>query len=218
MRGAFQYEILVTDLRTGDTVQRLVTAMTLGAHRTRRLWEAARQSAPDIVAGADPALLPFSYVPELDLLLQVFPHDHRLPAWALFNDGPGPDVESALLREFGSGAWRLEAISTDTIRYRPDMRAIVRLEVTAVEAGRGAQVTRTFFAKVYRDVEQAQRSFRAQGELHACAGAHDAGLMIAKPISLDESLNSVVTAALPGVTLERIIRKGIGVDRALASA
>ncbi len=172
-RGTILYELRLQDPDTGHVWDELVTGITFGGNRTRRVWESIRQAAE---SGADqgpvPAVKPFAYVPDLDLLLQVFPHDFRLPGLAQLMAGPPPELLPSLLAEFGPGDWRVQSWDAATVQYRADMRAILRLSVTATDIPSARSSERQFFAKVYRDAEQAQRAYRAQADLRHHVSAH----------------------------------------------
>ena len=154
------------------------------------------------------ALKPFAYVPELDLLLQVFPNDYRLPGLAAMTAGAPPELLPALLQEFGSGNWQLENWHATTVQYRVDMRAILRLSIEAIDKNTDRSIGRTFFAKVYRDAEQGRRAHRMQQDLHDHAATIGTQLIIAKPIIYLDELRTVVTEAVPGISLSKIIRRG----------
>lgn len=218
-RGTTLFEVSIFDRGTGRSDDVLVSGISLGGQRTRRLWNSARNSIPGRTSHpAGLSLVPFSYVPELDMLLQVFPYDLRLPALARLVNGPDPEIARALLTDFGPGDWRLEGWATETVQYRPDMRAILRLEIQAEDAASHQRTSRQYFAKVYRDSEQARRSYRIQRDLHDHVAKHKSDLLIAKPIALNETLNTVVTAALPGDSLARIVRRGDASEGVVRSA
>lgn len=218
-RGTVEYDLRVEECATGRVWDQKVTGVTYGGERTRRVWESISRAAPlrhAAVSGA--ALAPFSYVPELDLLLQVFPHDHRLPAIAALMAGPPPALVPAILAEFGSGAWTVQEWHAETVQYRVDMRAILRLSVRAADHERGGNAEHQWYAKVYRDVEAARRSHRLQTLLHERATAAHGLLTIARPVALLDGLQTVVTESLPGASLARIIRRGEGLMPAVRSA
>ncbi len=111
-RGTVQYELRLEDATTGLAWNQLVTGITFGGVRTRRAWDSIRRSAAlDAEPEARSALPPFAYVPELDLLLQVFPHDYRLPGLVQLIAGPPPELVSALIDEFGPGDWRTDELA-----------------------------------------------------------------------------------------------------------
>jgi tRNA A-37 threonylcarbamoyl transferase component Bud32 len=218
-RGTVQYDLRLEDPTTGLAWNQLVTGITFGGIRTRRAWDSIRRSAalyaePEVQS----ALPPFAYVPELDLLLQVFPHDYRLPSLVQLIAGPPPELVSALIDEFGPGDWGLMSWEAETVQYRVDMRAILRLTVGAADSSNRGSSERQFYAKIYRDVDQGRRAHRAQCELHEQATAVGKHLVVAKPIVYSDGLRTLVTEAIPGTSLSKIIGRGNGSIGAVQSA
>jgi aminoglycoside phosphotransferase (APT) family kinase protein len=208
-RGTTQYELRLEDVCTGHVWDQIVTGITFGGDRTHRVWESISQStAARTDANSHSALPHFAYVPELDLLLQMFPHDLRLPALAKLMAGPTSELTPVLLAELGSGDREPLGWTADVVQYRVDMRAIVRLTVAATDSTTGRAGERQFYAKVYRDPEQGRRAYRAQSDLHEQANAVGQHLMVAKPIVYDEALRTLVTAAIPGTSLSKIVSRG----------
>ena len=218
-RGTVQYDLRLEDPTTGHAWNQVVSGITFGGNRTRRAWESIRRStAIDLNPEMRSALRPFAYVPELDLLLQVFPHDYRLPGLARLIAGPPPELVSALKEELGPGDWELNRWRAETVQYRVDMRAIVRLTVGASDTSIGGTAERQFYAKVYRDVDQGRRAHRAQYELHEQATAVGKHLVVTKPIIYADGLRTLVTGAIPGTSLSKIIGRGKGSIGAVQSA
>ena len=148
-RAILQWSVRLADPATGRAWDRVVTGVAYGGGRTRRVWERLRRAAPAPAAVGDaPPLAPFAYVPELDLLLQVFPHDHGLPALARLTAGPPPELVPPILAGFGPGAWRPVGWDAEPVRYRPAIRAAVRLTVRAEDAATGRVAERRAYAKV----------------------------------------------------------------------
>src|SRR5215218_8043397 len=170
-RTLFQYRVTLRDPAAGHERTQVVSGITSQRQRTRLIWQHLRRQQP-APAAAGAALVRAAYVPELDLLLQVYPFDHRLPALEPLMVGPLPGLRAPLLAQFGPGAWQLEAWSAEPVRYRVDMRASVRLSVRAREAGTGEVAERHFFAKIYGGAGQAARAWSVQ---RACAAAPTAG-------------------------------------------
>src|SRR5829696_3034728 len=159
LRGATQYELRLEDAVTGRVWDEIVTGITFGGDRTRRVWESITQTTvAQANASTHPTLPHFAYVPELDLLLQVFPHDLRLPALAELMAGPPPELIPVLRAELGSRDQEPLSWTADVVQYRVDMRAIVRLTVAATNPATGRASERQFYAKVYRDPEQGRRA------------------------------------------------------------
>jgi tRNA A-37 threonylcarbamoyl transferase component Bud32 len=177
-----------------------------------------RSAALDSDPATRIALPPFAYVPELDLLLQVFPHDHQMPALAQLMAGPPAKLMPALMEEFGSGDWELTSWDAATVQYRVDRRAILRLTVGMTDRSTGRTSTREFYAKVYRDADGGQYAFRAQSDLHQRASAAGTHLVVAKPIVYADELRTLVTEAISGTSLSKIIKRGVGSREAVNSA
>jgi tRNA A-37 threonylcarbamoyl transferase component Bud32 len=209
LRGATQYELRLVDASTGHVWNQIVTGISFGGDRTRRAWETMSQTAGAPAKATARSTLPnFAYVPELDLLLQVFPHDLRLPALAGLMAGPPPELIPILLKEFGSEKQELLGWTADVVQYRVDMRAIVRLTVAAIDPATGQARQCQFYAKVYRDAEQGRRAYRAQADLYERAAEVGEYLVVAKPIDYDDVRRTLVTEAISGTSLSKIIRRG----------
>jgi tRNA A-37 threonylcarbamoyl transferase component Bud32 len=218
-RGTVQYDLRLEDPTTGLAWNQIVTGITFGGNRTRRAWDSIRRSAAlDAAPEMRSGLPPFAYVPELDLLLQVFPHDYRLPALDQLIAGPPPELVPALIEEMGPGDWELNSWQAETVQYRVDMRAILRLTVGAADRSIGGSSERQFYAKIYRDVEQGRRAHRAQYELHEQATAVGKHLVVTKPIIYSDTLRTLVTGAIPGTSLSKIIGRGKGSIAAVQNA
>ena len=69
LRGATQYELRLEDASTGRIWDQIVTGITFGGDRTRRVWETiSRTAEPPPEATVGSVLPNFAYVRELDLL------------------------------------------------------------------------------------------------------------------------------------------------------
>lgn len=209
--GTVQYDVRLEDPTTGQSWNQIVTGITYGGGRTRRVWDSIRRSAVlDADSRAPAAIPPFAYVPELDVLLQVFPHDHRLPGLARLIAGPPSVLAPALLEAFGAGSWEVSGWQAETVQYRVDMRVILRLTVAATDASAGRSAERQFYAKIYRDADEGRQAHRVQNDLHERASAVASHLVVTKPIVYVDELRTLVTGALPGTSLSKIIARGKG--------
>lgn len=217
-RGTVEYELMLEHRPTGETWEQRVTGVTFGGDRTHRVWASLRQTDPPADGnGQAPGFPPFAYLPQLDLLLQAFPHDYRLPALAELITGPPADVAPTLLAEFGDDAWELENWRAEPIQYRVDMRAILRLTVRARDRD-GASAERQFYAKIYRDADDCRRAFTVQRAVSERAAAAASALVAARPIALLDRRRTMVTEALPGTSLSKIVRRSEAVSAAVRAA
>ncbi len=214
--GSLLYELSLKNLETGESSDHLVTGLTLGGMRTRRLWQSAHASSQRNLTAGSP-LQHFAYVPELDLLLQVFPHDIRLPAIARLLPGPDAEVAERIVSDLGPGEWQVKSWRAEAIQYRPDQRAILRLAVQAADAASGRRIECQYYAKVYREGHHARQAFQSQVEVHQCIERAGAEVAVAKPVALIEDVNTTITGALPGIPLADLIREGVELETAVPS-
>jgi hypothetical protein len=146
---------------------------------------------------------PVSFVPELDMLVQVFPFDHRLPALPVLAAGPPTELERVLLGRFGPGDWRVEAWNVQPVRYR-DQGAVLRYTAKGRNAGTGGRTEKSFYAKVYRH-EKGEQTYQALRALRRRAGANGEGFTVVRPVAYLSDLRALILEEAPGTSLEEII-------------
>ncbi len=176
-RRLFQYRLRLR-LAAGAERTELVTALAYADDNTKRLWSMLRRRPAPVVAD-DAALAPVAYVPDLDLLLQTFPFDHRLPALTPLLAGQEPALTAALLARFGPGDWIPVAWEAASVRYRVDLRATVRIILRAHAVGSDATAERAFFAKVYAAPDLAEEAWTAQRRLTEALATRTGALAVA---------------------------------------
>src|ERR1051326_4619805 len=94
---------------------------------------------------------PITFIPELQMLLYVFPCDRAIPRLRAVLGGMWPELEERLLACFGQGPWQMEHQTTEPLRYRTEDSAVVRYTLRARCSGAGSETqTRRFYAKVNR--------------------------------------------------------------------
>ncbi len=218
-RCMLEYTLRLGEPATGREWDQVVTGVIYAGGRTGRTWaRLARAAPPRVLPGAFPPLAPFAYVPDLDLLLQVFPHDHRLPALALLMAGPPPELEAKLRPAFGPGDRRVEGWSAESVRYRVDKRATVRLTARVREGATGEVAERRFYAKVYREEEEGAHAYQVLRDLRDQTGGGEAGFRIARPVTYVNGLRTLVQEEAPGTSLDDILLRGEGAIPAMRRA
>jgi hypothetical protein len=148
---------------------------------------------------------PVSFVPELGMLVQVFPYDHRLAALPLLAAGPPPELEPVLLGRFGPGEWRIEAWNVEPVRYR-DEGAVLRYTAKARDAATGGRTEKSFYAKVYRH-EKGEQTYQALRALWSQAGANGEGFSVVRPLAYLSDLRALILEEAPGTPLDEIIHR-----------
>jgi hypothetical protein len=146
---------------------------------------------------------PVSFVPELDMLVQVFPYDHRLPTLPLLAAGPPPELEPVLLGRFGPGNWRVQAWKVEPVRYL-DRGVVLRYTGKARNAATGISRVKSFYAKVYR-YKKAEQTYQALRALWSQAGANGEAFTVVRPLAYLSDLRTLILEEAPGTPLDEIL-------------
>ncbi len=169
-----------------------------------KLWVSGLRGR-EIFGATSPAFEPFSYIPELEMLVQVFPHDHRLPGLPFLMGGLPPELEPLLLARFGPGEWRTEAWDVELVKYLAELRATLRLTVRAREEGSGREDERRFYAKVYREEEEGERTYRVLRELWEREEARGEGFAVGRPITYLGGPRALIQEEVLGTSLHEVL-------------
>jgi streptomycin 6-kinase len=146
---------------------------------------------------------PVSFVPELDMLVQVFPYDHRLPALPVLAAGPPPELEPVLVGRFGPGDWRIEAWNVEPVRYR-DQGAVLHYTGKARNAATGGRKEKSFYAKVYRH-EKGELTYQALRTLWRRTSANGEGFTVVRPLAYLSDLRALILEEAAGTPLDEIL-------------
>jgi hypothetical protein len=204
-RCVLQYTLRLTEADTGSERIQWVTGVMYADDKTRRKWEKLRISYPKDVSEIISTFEPFSFIPELGMLVQVFPYDRRLPTLPLLIAEPLPELKLPLLARFGPGNWRTEAWNVEPVRYRAGLGAALRLTVQGQDDATGRRIERRFYAKVYRDEGQGQQTHQVLRELWKQARANGEGFTVARPLAYLSGLRTLLQEEAPGTSLEEIL-------------
>jgi hypothetical protein len=204
-RCVLQYTLRLAEADTRSERIQWVTGVMYADDKTRRKWEKLRISFPKEISEIISPFEPFSFIPDLGMLVQVFPYDRRLPTLPLLIAEPLPELESPLLARFGSGNWRTEVWNVEPVRYRAGLGAALRLTVQGQDEATGRRMERRFYAKVYRDEGQGQQTHQVLRELWKQARANGESFTVARPLAYLSGLRTLLQEAAPGTSLEEIL-------------
>jgi hypothetical protein len=204
-RCVLQYTLRLAEADTGSERIQWVTGVMYADDKTRRKWEKLRVSYPKDVTEIISTFEPFSFIPELGMLVQVFPYDRRLPTLPLLIAEPLPEVELPLLARFGPGNWRTDVWNVDPVRYRAGLGATLRLTVQRQDVATGRKRERRFYAKVYRDEGQGQQTHQVLRELWKQARSNGEGFTVARPLAYLSGLRTLLQEEAPGTPLDEIL-------------
>jgi hypothetical protein len=216
-RSLFQYQVTLRDPAERREWTQVVSGVAYGGKRTRTAWERLQwQYSEPPTTGS--ALVRAAYVPELDLLLQVFPFDHQLPALEPLMAGSLPGLIDPLLAQFGPGAWQLVGWEAEAVRYRVDLRACVRLSVRAQETSSGEVAERRVFAKVYAGHEEAERAWGVQRDVAAASATEDAPVAVPPLVAYLPEARVLVQGEVQDSSLLNVLRTSTSREEAVAAA
>lgn len=206
-RNVVQYTLGLGWNDAAETSSQIVTVVSYGGDRTQKQWLRLMQGDPKARKPVGPlALLPVAYVPEFDLLLQVFPYDSRLPGLVDLINGSS-DIFASLLVDADTGYWEAESWDAEVLRYRPDMRAMVRLDIEARQRKTGNLARRRGYAKVYREGQDGSQAFRLQRALWERTQDGEGGFAVAQPVIYIESMRTLLVKEASGERLLQVVRR-----------
>src|SRR5439155_4686242 len=160
VRCTLQYTLRLVEPGTGRTQNQWVSGVIYAEDRAERIWQKLRAVHPgQEVPQAFLTFEPVSFIPDLNMVVHVFPYERRLPALPLLMTRPSPDPEHQLLDWFGPGNWHADVWNIEPIRYRAGARAVLRYEAEMRDAATGRREKRRFYVKVYRG-EEGERTYQ----------------------------------------------------------
>jgi hypothetical protein len=204
-RCVLQYTLRLAEAGTGHERIQCVTGVMYAKGVTRRKWEKLRLLDLGKTPEALSTFEPFSFIPDLGMLVEVFPFDRRLRTLPLLMGGPSPELKLRLLAEFGPGNWHAEAWTVEPLRYRPELRATLRLTLRARDDTTARSEEKRFYAKVYRDEKEGERTCRALQALRSRADEDGRTFTVGRPIAYLSSLRVLLQEETPGTSLEDIL-------------
>jgi hypothetical protein len=157
---------------------------------------------------------PVSFVPELGMLVQVFPYDRRLPTLPLVMAGPPSELEPVLVGRLGAGDWRVQAWNIEPVRYREQGGAVLRYSAKARNSATGGTTEKRFYAKVYRH-EKGEQTYQTLRTLWRRTSANGEGFSVVRPLAYLSDLRALILEEAPGTPLDQILLRNSDTTEAL---
>ena len=208
-RFVLQYSLRLVERPSGRQCDPWVTVVRHAeSGRTEELWTELR--AAGTWRELPEALLtfePLSFIPELNLLVEVFPYDSRLPTLPLVLSGPSPELQQRLLARFGPGDWQIEEQTIEPVRYRTELGGVVRYTLRARNEVTSRTQTKRFYAKVYREA-RGERTWRLLQHLCDNPAATRGEFAVVSPIDYCSERQCLVLEEAPGRALQEVLLDG----------
>src|SRR2546426_4572567 len=119
VRCILQYTLRLVEPGTGRERNQWVSGVIYAEDRAERMWRKLRAAHPgQEVPQAFLTFEPVSFIPDLNMLVQVFPYDRRLPALPLLMTRPSPDLETLFFSPFAGEPVGTEGRKPGPVRDR----------------------------------------------------------------------------------------------------
>ena len=144
---------------------------------------------------------PVDFIPELQMLVQVFPYDRKLPNLRRVMGGGLGSLEPLLLARLGPGPWHIEQRAIEPMRYRTEMGAALKYTVKASETLKARSQTRRCYLKVYRD-HHGEETFQLLRSLAQKTSAGQQPFSVVNPVAYLSELRTLVLEEAAGASLQ----------------
>ena len=206
-RCLLRYTLGLVEPTTDRERSQWVTGVIYAGDRAGRIWQKLQAADPgQEIPEAFLTFEPVSFIPDLRMLVQVFPYDRHLPALRLMA-GPSPSLEPLLLSRFGAGDWHIEAWNIEPVQYRPERVAVLRYTVQARDAVTTTKEEKRFYVKLYRG-EEGERTFQVLEALWAKSNARGGAFTVARPIAYLNGLHALILEEAAGTSLQQVLLHG----------
>jgi hypothetical protein len=221
-RCVLQYALRLVERASGRRRESWVTAIRHAEPgRTEAHW--AELKAADLWRRIPEELLtfePLGFIPELQMLVEVFPFDPRLPTLPMVLRGPSPEQQRRLLTHFGPGDWQIEDQTVEPMRYRTELGGVLRYTLHARDAAESRAQTKRFYAKVYRR-DRGEQTWKLLQYLRGDANATRNEFAVVNAIDYSSELQCLLLEEAPGRSLQDVFLDGgdsVGAARRVARA
>ena len=202
-RCVLQYEFRLTGPGAADRKQWVTGVLYEERGRAERLWWELQRSHPR--RGIPDEWLtfePVAFIPELNMLVQVFPWDRKLPTLRRILRGDLQEFEPLLLGRPGRGGGIVAARHIEPARYRTELGATLEYTVRTAEPS-----PRRCYLKVYRN-DRGRDSYRLLRSLARRAHRLKAPFSVVHPVLYLSGLRTLVLEPAPGISLQQALLRG----------
>src|SRR2546423_5455006 len=212
-RCVLQYTLRLRERTGGGSDERRWEQSVTGVVYARdgeaeRQWREGRAADPrDEIPPQWLAFEPVAFIPELAMLVEVFPYDRKLRHLRLVVGGGG--LEEALEPRLLDG-WEAGGRVLEPLRYRTELGAALRYTVEAQHRPSGRRATRRCYLKVYRD-DRGAATWQLLQRLSRPDPARP--YEVIAPIAYIGALRTLAIEQAPGTPLLQLLLEGN--DRAI---
>src|SRR5439155_808872 len=138
-RCVLQYTLHLLEPGTGRRCDQGVTGLLYAQKgAAERLWREMQAADPSQGIPDDwLTFQPVGFIPDLEMVVQVFPYDRKLRNLRLVLGGALRDLEPQLLARLAPGEWRVTERTMAPTRYRTELGAALNYTLQACDAATG---------------------------------------------------------------------------------
>jgi len=209
-RCVLQYTLRIAEPATGRAWEQWVTGLLYAQPgAAESLWRETRNVEPrrDIPDGWL-TFEPVHFIPDLQMVVQVFPYDRKLRNLSLVLGGALRNLEPQLLERLqpgrGAGPWQVLRRTVEPTRYRTELGAALRYTIDARDGITGLESTVRCYLKVYRH-DRGEGTFRLLRSLTDTAGDGCGPYAVVRPLAYLSDLRTLVLEEARGTALQQIL-------------
>ena len=205
-RCVLQYTLRLVEPETGRRRDQWVTGLVYAEPgAAERLWRDMRADEPhrDIPEGWR-TFEPVDFIPELQMVVQVFPYDRRLRNLPSVMAAASRRLEPLLLDRLGPGQWRVEEETIEPTRYRTELGAALRYTLQTRDALTGKRETSRCYLKVYRD-DRGEGTHQLLRGLSDRTGAGPGSYAAVRPLAYWPDVRTLALEEAPGTALQQLL-------------
>lgn len=209
-RYVLQYTLRLAEPSTGRRWDQWVTGMLFAEEgKAERRWKKMQAWHP--VREIPERWLtfePVAFIPDLGMLVEVFPLDRRLRNLSAVVGGDLGELEAPLLARLGPGEWQVEDRSIEPMRYRTELGAALRYALRARDDRSGRVETVRCYLKVYHK-EHGEDTLRLLRSFSRRSGDDPRAFSVIQPIAYLSRLCTLAFEEAAGDSLTHLLLKGL---------
>ncbi len=208
-RCVLQYTLRLLEPSTGRRWNQGVTGLLYAQKgMAQRLWREMQATDPSQGIPDDwLTFRPVGFIPDLEMVVQVFPYDRKLRNLGLVLGGALRDLEPQLLARLAPGEWRVTERTMVPTRYRTELGAALKYTLEARDATTRRAETLRCFVKVYRN-DHGEHTFELLQSLGERVERGEIGYSVVRPVAYRKDLRTLVLEEAPGTALHQLLRDG----------
>ncbi len=209
------YRVLIRDSRTGEAHLQRLAAKALPPGHSRDAFQNAQKRNHVTLPWCDPV----HHLPDLDLVVWLFPNDARLEGLPALMDKHrlGSSVLPQLSAQAAGPDWQVAGWHSEVVSYVPERRCTLRAEVRLQHRITGEWRAETFYGKAYPD-HTGLTTFRNMMNLRDASGGCSMPISVARPLLYEEDSRILWQSAVAGTQLSAMEAGSPGLLRLLKDA